>query len=143
MKLLTAMIQKAPRIVDTKFGKKCVTDCKLDDGQTITLWQPPTSKLINYGSGERVSLTVDSKGKHHFLETEKVMAISPKIEPTNHKLSNTEKKEIASYIEQQKDLLAFCWQQACSIDDIQSEDTIQKMAVTLYLSAQRKFNLAN
>jgi hypothetical protein len=142
MKLLTATIQKAPRIVDTKFGQKCVTDCKLDDGQTITLWQSPTSKLINYGSGEKISLTVDHKGKHHFVENGNDDAIAPKIEPTNHKLSNTQKKEIASYIEQQKDLLAFCWQQACSIDDIQSEDTIQKMAVTLYLSAQRKFDLA-
>jgi hypothetical protein len=143
MKLLAATIQKAPRIVDTKFGKKCVTDCKLDDGQTLTLWQPPTSKLINYGTGERISLTVDSKGKHHFLENGNDDAIAAKSEPTNHKLSNAQKKEIASYIEQQKDLLAFCWQQACLIDDIQSEDTIQKMAVTLYLSAQRKFNLAN
>jgi hypothetical protein len=142
MKLLAATIQKSPRIVNTKFGPKIVTDCKLDDGQTITLWQPPTSKLINYGTGERISLTVDSKGKHHFIENGNDDAIAPKTEPTNHKLSNAQKKEITSYIEQQKDLLAFCWQQACSIDDIQSEDSIQKLAVTLYLSAQRKFNLA-
>lgn len=142
MKLLTATLVKNPRIVDTKFGQKCVTDCKLDDGQTITLWQPPTSKLINYSSGERISLTVDHKGKHHFLENGNDDAIAAKTEPTNHKLSNTQKKEIAQYIEQQKDLLAFCWQQACAIDDIQSEDSIQKLAVTLYLSAQRKFNLA-
>jgi hypothetical protein len=142
MKLLTATLVKNPRSVTTKYGQRIVADCKLDDGQTITVWQPENSQIINYGNGSKLTLTLDSKGKYHFLEGGNTQVIAPKVEPTNHKLSNTEKKEIASYIEQQKDLLAFCWQQACSIDDIQSEDTIQKMAVTLYLSAQRKFDLA-
>lgn len=107
MKLLTATIQKAPRIVDTKFGQKCVTDCKLDDGQTITLWQSPTSKLINYGSGEKISLTVDHKGKHHFVENGNDDAIAPKIEPTNHKLSNTQKKRSPHILNSKKIYLLF------------------------------------
>jgi hypothetical protein len=142
MKILTAILVKNPRSVTTKYGPKIVADCKLENGEEVTLWQPENSQIINYDNGSKISLTLDGKGKYHFLEGGNTQAIAPKIEPTNHKLSNTQKKEIASYIEQQKDLLAFCWQQACSIDDIQSEDTIQKMAVTLYLSAQRKFDLA-
>ena len=141
MKLLTAQVTKQARQVATKYGDRLVTDCKLPDGQEVTLWQPITSTIINYGTGQKICLSVDSKGKYHLVENDNGEPVFKDSEP-NHKLSNAQKKEIASYIEQQKDLLAFCWQQACQIDDIQSEDTIQKMAVTLYLSAQRKFNLA-
>ena len=148
MKLLTAKITNAPRLVNTKYGQKVVTDCTLDNGETVTLWQPENSQLINYGNGSKISLTIDSKGKYHWVENiiepeNKAIAQSPKQETkTDYSLSKTDKQAIASYIQQQRDLLAFCWEQAKTIPGHESEETTEKLAVTLYLSAQRKFNLA-
>ncbi|MFM7438434.1 MAG: hypothetical protein ACKO2V_07485 [Snowella sp.] len=149
MKLLTATLVKNPRSVNTKFGPKIVADCKLDNGEDVTLWQPENSQIINYGNGSKLTLTVDSKGKYHWVETENETAITSKPESnqteqikTDYSLSKTDKQAIASYIQQQRDLLAFCWEQAKSIPGHESEDTTEKLAATLYLSAQRKFNLA-
>ena len=56
-------------------------------------------------------------------------------------LSDTKKKEIANYIQQQTDLLRYCWD--ISIDKfegkIQTEETLRHLATTIYSSAKEKF----
>ena len=98
MKLLTATLVKNPRSVTTKYGPKIVADCKLDNGEEVTLWQPKNSQIINYGNGSKISLTLDGKGKYHWVETQDETAISPKIEPNqsqSKELSNQQKRDIA------------------------------------------------
>lgn len=146
MKLLTATLIKNPRSVNTKYGQKIVADCKLDNGEDVTLWQPENSQIINYGNGSKISLTLDSKGKYHFVETENETAIAPKTEPNqtaNYQLSKEQKQAIASYVSQQKDLLQFCWKEASMIDGPCTEESIEKLTMALYIQTVKKFNLAN
>jgi len=146
MKLLTATLTKPARSVNTKFGPKVVADVTLSDGQEQTIWQPEHSQLINYGTGQKINLTLDSKNKYHFVEPENnpatEAAIATKTEPNNHKFDKAQKQEIASYIGQQRELIQFCWREASMIDGPTSEESVEKLTMALYLSAQRKFKLA-
>jgi len=141
MKLLTATLVKNPRSVTTKYGQRIVADCKLENGETITLWQPENSQIINYGNGSKLTLTIDSKGKYHWVETEKETAISskPKPEP-NQSFTNQQKRDIAEYITEQTKLFSFCYAQTALIDNLPSEDR-RAIATTLYLQATKHFNL--
>jgi hypothetical protein len=139
MKLLTATLVKNPRSVTTKYGQRIVADCKLENGETITLWQPENSQIINYGNGSKLTLTIDSKGKYHWVETEKETAIASKPEP-NQSFTNQQKREIAEYITEQTKLFSFCYAQTALIDNLPSEDRRQ-VATTLYLQATKHFNL--
>ena len=143
MKLLTATLVKNPRSVTTKYGPKIVADCKLDNGEDVTLWQPENSQIINYGNGSKLTLTLDSKGKYHWVETEKETAIAPKIEPNqsqSKELSNQAKRDIAEYITQQTKLFSFCYSQTALIDNLPTEDR-RAVATTLYLQSVKHFCL--
>lgn len=141
MKLLTAKITNSPRLVNTKYGQKVVTDCTLDNGEKVTLWQPENSQIINYGNGSKIQLTLDSKGKYHWVESTNETAIATNPEPNqSSELSNTEKREIAEFITQQTKLFSFCYQQTALIDNLPNEDR-RAVATTLYLGAVKKFNL--
>jgi hypothetical protein len=137
MKLLTATLVKNPRSVTTKYGQRIVADCKLENGETITLWQPENSQIINYGNGSKLTLTIDSKGKYHWVETEKETAIASKPEP-NQSFTNQQKREIAEYITEQTKLFSFCYAQTALIDNLPSEDRRQ-VATTLYLQSVKHF----
>jgi hypothetical protein len=139
MKLLTATLVKNPRSVTTKYGQRIVADCKLENGETVTLWQPENSQIINYGNGSKLTLTIDSKGKYHWVETEKETAISSKPEP-NQSFTNQQKRDIAEYITEQTKLFSFCYAQTALIDNLPSEDR-RAIATTLYLQATKHFNL--
>jgi hypothetical protein len=138
MKLLTATLVKNPRSVTTKYGQRIVADCKLENGETITLWQPENSQIINYGNGSKLTLTIDSKGKYHWVETEKETAISSKPEP-NQSFTNQQKRDIAEYITEQTKLFSFCYAQTALIDNLPSEDRRQ-VATTLYLQSVKHFS---
>jgi hypothetical protein len=143
MKLLQATLVKNPRSVNTKFGPKIVADCKLDNGEDVTLWQPENSQIVNYGNGSKISLTLDSKGKYHFVETENETVIAPKTEPNqgqSKELSNQQKRDIAEYITGQTKLFSFCYAQTALIDNLPSEDRRQ-VATTLFIQATKHFNL--
>jgi hypothetical protein len=139
MKLLTATLVKNPRSVTTKYGQRIVADCKLENGETITLWQPENSQIINYGNGSKLTLTIDSKGKYHWVETEKETAIASKPEP-NQSFTNQQKRDIAEYITEQTKLFSFCYAQTALIDNLPSEDRRQ-VATTLYLQSVKHFSL--
>ena len=143
MKLLTATLVKNPRSVTTKFGPKIVADCRLDNGQDVTLWQPENSQIINYGNGSKISLTLDSKGKYHWVETEKETVSAPNTDTNQshpNELSNQAKRDIAEYVTQQTKLFSFCYAQTALIDNLPSEDRRQ-VATTLFLNATKHFNL--
>lgn len=139
MKLLTATLVKNPRSVTTKYGQRIVADCKLENGETITLWQPENSQIINYGNGCKLTLTLDSKGKYHWVETEKEMVIASKPEP-NQSFTNQQKRDIAEYITEQTKLFSFCYAQTALIDNLPSEDR-RAVATTLYLQSIKHFCL--
>ena len=58
-------------------------------------------------------------------------------------LTPLEKKTIASYIQQQSDLLNYCLEvsRAKYSDKVQSEESLRTLATTLFITTQRKFNL--
>lgn len=143
MKLLTATLIKPARSVNTKFGTKVVADVTLSDGQEHTIWQPEHSQLINYGTGQKITLTLDSKGKYHFVESEKETAIASKVEPNqsqSNELSNAQKRDIAEYITVQTNLFNFCYQQTKLIDNLPQDDR-RAVATTLFIQATKHFNL--
>lgn len=150
MQLLAATVSKAPRQVKTKYGDRLVCDVKLSDGTDSTIWSPVGYAPVEYlEQGQAVTVSRDSKGKVHIIEnhlTHPGMVAPPIDQGTKlagqHGLTTEQKREIAQYVTQQRDLLAFCLDQAATIPQAQTDDSVQKLGVTLYLSAQRKFGLA-
>lgn len=141
MKLLTATIVKEPRIVNTKFGPRAVADLTLSNGENATLWQPENSKIVNYGTGQKITVSIDSKGKLHFMEPDEETAIANNPEPTpKSELSNAQKREIAEFITAQTRLFSFCYAQTTLIDNLPNEDR-QAVATTLYLQTVKHFSL--
>jgi len=144
MQLLPATVAKPPRQVKTKYGDRLVCDVLLQDGSESAIWAPVGYAPIEYlEQGQVVTVSRDSNGKVSIVENH---ATHPEMEKPlpvaeSYTLDGETKKAIAEYLKQQKDLLQFCWQQAESIEGPQTEDCIEKLAVTLYLSAQRKFKL--
>ena len=57
-------------------------------------------------------------------------------------LSNAQKREIAEYINQHGDLLAYCYDTVVGKfqEKVQTEESFRCLATTLYLSAKEKFN---
>ena len=140
MQLIQAQLTSSPRNVQTRYGVKVVADAiDLNSGEHLTVWRPEGDQLSKLSPNARVVLAKDSKGKVSLVDNPP--SESRSIPAYDAALSNEQKREIATYIQQQRDLLAFCWEQATLIPGPTQEDTIQKLAVTLYLSAQRKFNL--
>lgn len=141
MKLLTATIVKEPRIVNTKFGPRAVADLTLSNGENATLWQPENSKIVNYGTGQKITVSIDSKGKLHFMEPDEETAIANNPEPTpKSELSNAQKREIAEFITAQTRLFSFCYAQTALIDNLPNEDR-RAVATTLYLQTVKHFSL--
>ena len=142
MKLTTAIISSNPREVTTKFGQRTVIDAiRTDTNETIAIWRPPNDRYVQkLGKNDRVSIAIDEKGKLTLVEEESPASSAHSPLPERSlTLSLSEKKEIASYITQMKDLYNFCLQQADSLGAI-NEDR-QAIATTLFISAQKKFNL--
>ncbi len=83
------------------------------------------------------------KDKHNILLLEPQDSVSTcqsKTSPTDG-WSAEYKREIASYLESQLALLAYCDKQARQHFDGLPEETLQKYCVTLFLAAQKKFGL--
>ncbi|BCU10881.1 hypothetical protein [Microcystis aeruginosa] len=168
MKLTTAIISSNPREVTTKFGQRTVIDAiRTDTNETIAIWRPPNDRYVQkLGKNDRVSIAIDEKGKLTLVEEESPASSEPSPSPSstafdrvkasqrslsffepspspsstaNLPLSLSEKKQIASYIQEMAKLYGFCLQQADSLGAIDKDR--QAIATTLFLSAQKKFNL--
>jgi len=144
MKLITAIISSNPKEVQTKFGQRTVIDAvRTDTNETIAIWRPPNDRYVGkLGKDDRVSIAIDEKGKLTLVEEESPASSQPFPSPSltaNLPLSLSEKKQIASYIQEMAKVYGFCLQQADRLGAI-NEDR-QAIATTLFFSAQKKFNL--
>ena len=167
MRLIPAIALDRPREVSTKYGQRLVIDAvSRDSGEKITLWRGVdddySRKYIIKNSP--ITVGIDSKGKHCLIENEaltnlgKPLPVEPvlvqpvhtydhKIEENSEKpsdsdqslLNPSQKREIASYIQEMAKLYGFCLQQADGLG-VEGEDK-REIATTLYLSAQKKFAL--
>jgi hypothetical protein len=143
MQLLTATVKSQPRTVTTKYGERSVMDVVLPNGEEQSIWGPANfSAIVNCRNGQPVAIAVDSKGKYHVVEgqSEPVKTSATEVPPVA--MTTDQKRAIAQYVQDQRDLLAFCLDQAATIPQAQTDDSVEKLGVTLYLSAQRKFKLA-
>jgi hypothetical protein len=55
---LIQAIASTPRTAKTKFGDKAVLDCRLESGETITIWKEANNpQLMSITNGERLVLS--------------------------------------------------------------------------------------
>jgi hypothetical protein len=165
MHLIEAMATDRARRVNTKYGERTVIDCvRRDNGEKVTVWRGGDDEYSQKHviRNARLTLTLDNKGKYSLVEDPNLVSLGQPlpVEPVpvkpvyDHKiaqnsektsdsdqslLSPNQKREIASYISQMKDLYGFCLTQADSLG-VEGEDR-RAIATTLYLSAQKKFAL--
>jgi hypothetical protein len=161
MQLIQAMATDRARRVNTKYGERTVIDAiRRDNGEKVTVWRGGDDdySIKHVIKNARLSLTLDSKGKYSLIEDpnlvnlgqplpESPVPVRPvydhKIEKTSDTdpstLNPSQKREIASYIQEMAKLYGFCLTQADSLG-VEGEDR-REIATTLYLSAQKKFSL--
>lgn len=167
MQLIEAMATDRARRVNTKYGERTVIDAvRRDNGEKVTVWRGGDDEYSQKHviKNARLTLTLDNKGKYNLVEDPNLINLGKPlpVEPVpvkpvhsyNHKieensekpsqsdqslLNPSQKREIASYISQMKDLYGYCLQQSESLG-LEGEDK-RTVATTLYLSAQKKFSL--
>ena len=147
MQLLEATLAKSPRQVSTKHGQRTVADVLLPDGSEATLWRPENDDvLMGMRRGDRCQVCRDSKGKVSLVESAGTQAgvHSMRTSSNHHRpLSPEQRIEIGAYMDQMANLYGYAWELAhTKLGDKASEDTKRCMASSLYLSAQRRFGLA-
>jgi hypothetical protein len=76
-------IASAPRIVKTKYGQKMVINCRLNDGETVTIWKSADDEICKFiANGERILLDVFPSGRtgesHYFkiVETSRMRSLA-------------------------------------------------------------------
>jgi hypothetical protein len=70
MKLIYAKVKGQPRNVNTKNGERSVVDAWAANGETLTIWRPANDPAVmRLANGERVQLTINSRGKVSLVET--------------------------------------------------------------------------
>lgn len=149
MQLLGATVSKPSRKVSTKYGDRLVCDVRLEDGTESAIWGPVDYAPLEYlERGQAVTVSRNSKGKvsiveNHLTHPEMTAPALPQtITASAQGMTSEQKKMIAQYVTEQRDLLSFCLDQAATIPQAQTDDSVQRLGVTLYLSAQKKFGLA-
>jgi hypothetical protein len=162
MKLIEAICIESPREVATKYGQRLVIDAiDRTTGEKITLWRPATDDYSRRYVIKNSPLTVgvDSKGKYSLIEDTNLASLGQPLpsEPVpvkpvyNHviekpnetdqsTLNPSQKREIASYIQEMAKLYKYCLDQVDATIGVDGEDK-RAIATTLYLSAQKKFAL--
>ena len=148
MQLLEATLAKSPRQVSTKHSQRTVADVLLPDGSEATLWRPENDDvLMGMRRGDRCQVCRDSKGKVSLVESAGTQAgVHTMHTSSNHHrpLSPEQRIEIGAYMDQMANLYGYAWELAhTKLGDKASEDTKRCMASSLYLSAQRRFGLAD
>jgi hypothetical protein len=143
MKLLEAHVNGKPRQVSTKFGEKAVMDIVTADGQEITIWRPAGDmEVMGRMNGERVSITIDSKGKASLVEhasTQPQAAQSSNVTPEQPRRS----AEIADYIQRLAKLYSHCLDTAARMPKTVELETpqVKDVATTFFLQAVKHFDL--
>jgi hypothetical protein len=143
MKLLEATVNGNPRQVSTKFGEKAVMDILTTDGQEITIWRPAGDmEVMGRMNGERVSITIDSKGKASLVEhasTQPQAAQGANTTPEQPSRS----AEIADYIQRLGKLYGHCLDTAARMPKTVDLDMpqVKDVATTFFIQAVKHFDL--
>lgn len=149
MQLLPATVKNSAKVVQTKFGQRVVVDVVLGDGTETAIWGPPSyAPLADLQQGDAVTVSKDSKNKVHIIENHLVSptmtapTLPTQSKPTTaHSLSSDTKKAIAAYVGEMGDLYAFCFNTVYDKLPDASEETQRAAASSLFIAAQRRFNL--
>ena len=163
MKLIEARVNGNPRQVSTKYGEKSVMDVVTADGQEIAIWRPAGDReVMGRINGERVSITIDSKGKASLVEhASNCAAVGlAQLQPAVTLPFEAEMKlkqqmgfqavpqpsrsvEIADYINRLGKLYGHCLTTAASMPTtIELEaPQIKDVATTFFIQAVRHFDL--
>jgi hypothetical protein len=161
MKLIDARVNGMPRQVSTKYGEKAVLDVATSEGQ-FTIWRPAgDAEVMGRRNGERVTITLDSKGKASLVDTASncpavgLATTQPATLPFEAEMKlkqqmgfQTEPQpsrsvEIADYIERLGKLYTHCLTTAASMPtSIELEaPQIKDVATTFFIQAVKHFNL--
>ena len=151
MKLIDARVNGMPRQVNTKYGEKSVLDVATSEGN-FTVWRPAgDSEVMGRRNGERVSITLDAKGKASLVEH---AGNSPAVglattgverpsdsDPTNTQTSRS--MEIADYIERLGKLYHHCLNTAAGMPTSVElgAPQVKDVATTLFIQTVRHFDL--
>jgi hypothetical protein len=143
MKLIEAHVNGNPRQVSTKYGEKAVMDVVTVEGQELAIWRPAGDiEVMGRMNGERVSITLDSKGKASLVEH-----ASTKPQQTqmgfNVPPQPSRSLEIADYIERMGKLYSHCLKTAAQMPkavDLNAPQ-VTDIATTFFIQAVKHFNL--
>lgn len=150
LQLVNATVKfPAGKVFQGEWGDRVNFVAVSDSGEEIKIWgNADNSEIKELKKGQKVQLVWDGKG-YKLVNSEPAPAEknshqnngnqSPKPE-----LSVEQKRAIAAYIQGQADLFNFCLKTVRErVEGINPDDTesLRAIATTLYISAQRKFNL--
>lgn len=167
MQLIEAMATSPARRVTTKFGERTVIDCvRRDNGEKVTVWRSGDDDYSQKHviRNARLTLTLDDKGRYSLIEDpalvnlgqplpESPVPVRP-LHNTNHVIAQnsektsesdqsllnpSQKREIASYIQEMGKLYGFCLTQAENLN-LEGEDR-RCVATSLFIQATKHFNL--
>lgn len=118
---------------------------QMDDGSEETLWfsqgRVPHATLPKGAAVKLLFEERDGKMTRKSIDNSTPGQTQTQTKASLALLSDAQKKEIANYIQQQSDLLNYCWDTALRKFEkkIQSEETLRVLATTLYANAKDKF----
>ena len=150
MKLLDARVNGMPRQVSTKYGEKSVLDVATSEGE-YTIWRPAGDmEVMGRRNGERVTITLDSKGKASLLEhastkphkaAQSQMGFTTEVTPEVPE--TTRSADIADYIQRLGKLYNHCLTTAAGMPTtIELESTaVKDVATTIFIQTVRHFDL--
>ncbi|ROI07058.1 hypothetical protein ED562_08245 [Microcystis aeruginosa FACHB-524] len=162
MKLISAIALDRPREVSTRFGPRLVIDClNRDTNEKFPIWRGVDDDYSRKYVIKNSPLTVgvDSKGKFNLIEDPALVSLgqplpespvpvkpvyqhqnTPQNSESDQSLLNpSQKREIASYIQEMGKLYGFCLTQAENLN-LEGEDR-RCVATSLFIQATKHFNL--
>ncbi len=162
MKLIDARVYGMPRQVTTKYGEKSVLDVCTSEGN-FSVWRPAGDRdVMGRTNGERVTITVDSKGKASLVDhasncpavglasTQPAVTLPFEAEmKLKQQMGFTadaqpsRSAEIADYIERLGKLYSHCLTTAANMPTaIELPATeIKDIATTMFIQTTKHFNL--
>jgi hypothetical protein len=109
MKLIEARVNGNPRQVSTKYGEKAVMDVVTVEGAEVAIWRPAGDmEVMGRANGERVSITIDSKGKASLVEHASTKPQQAQMGFNIPPEQPSRSVEIADYIERMGKLYSHC-----------------------------------
>jgi hypothetical protein len=147
MKLLDARVNGMPRQVTTKYGEKSVLDVVTSEGN-LTIWRPVGDmEVMGRRNGERVTVSLDSKGKASLVEhcstAPQQAQMGFTAETTPSAPETTRSAEIADYIQRLGKLYNHCLTTAASMPTSLELDahSVKDVGTTIFIQTVRHFDL--